>query len=459
MATKTYRVVIIGAGPAGLAPLLAAHRNGLLSRLMSGGVAVVETSEEAGCGGLGRYEINSDSTGTTFVDCLRGPEASELTSLLSHPLALEVAEAGDGPVPLRLAGRFLSLVGRTLLSMIAAHPACIVLAGYRALRAQRSPQGWSTSVENRAGHSAILVSPFVVIATGASQPLERLAAETAGGANLVERYGPKLLQSGDVFVSGGLERVAAHLGRSAEPRAAIVGGSTSAAALANALLQRLPSVRFGAGGVTLLHRRPLRIYYPCVQDALDDGYAEFTEDDICPISKRVFRFAGFRLDSRDLIMRARGIGGRPAEPRLALHRLQPVDPEAVAIMDRADVVIAALGYRPHALPVFQADGSPIALHAHGGPSAPMVDGACRVIDAGRQPVAGLFGIGLAAGFVPRGRLGGEASFSGQANGLWLWQNDVGLLIVDAVLAGLPDTARGEAVSRQPGTIAFAEAVS
>ena len=50
-----------------------------------------------------------------------------------------------------------------------------------------------------------------------------------------------------------------------------------------------------------------------------------------------------------------------------------------------------------------------------------------------RPIPGAFGIGLAAGFVPWGRLGGEASFRGQANGLWLWQNDVGQMIVDQVL--------------------------
>ena len=30
-------------------------------------------------------------------------------------------------------------------------------------------------------------------------------------------------------------------------------------------------------------------------------------------------------------------------------------------------------------------------------------------------------IGLAAGFVPHGKFGGEPSFGGQPNGLWLWQ--------------------------------------
>ena len=428
----TYRLVIVGGGPAGLAPVLAAHRNGLLGSMLSGGVAIVEASDELGTGGIGRYAINSDSTGTTFVDCLRSPEVTELTALQSHPLTREIGSAGDGPVPLQLAGQFLSLVGQTLSAMIAAHPACAVFTGHRALHTKRTGLDWATVIEDRFGCSHTLVSRLVVFATGATQPLERLAAERSAGVSLVARYKHKLLQSGDVFVSGGMENMAERLAASAEPRVAIVGGSTSAAAIANALLQR-SSIGFGADGVTILHRRPLRIYYPCVQDALDDGYTEFNEDDICPISKRVFRFAGFRLDSRDLIMRARGIGGRPAEPRLALHQLLTHDPEAVAIMDRADLVIAALGYRPLALPVFEDDGMPIVLHAQTGPSAPMVDEFCRVIDAQCRPITGLLGIGLAAGFVPRGKLGGEPSFSGQANGLWLWQNDVGMLIVEAVL--------------------------
>jgi hypothetical protein len=51
-------------------------------------------------------------------------------------------------------------------------------------------------------------------------------------------------------------------------------------------------------------------------------------------------------------------------------------------------------------------------------------------------VPGVYAMGLAAGFVPHGELGGEASFSGQANGLWLWQNGVGSRIVDQILDGV-----------------------
>jgi hypothetical protein len=58
-----------------------------------------------------------------------------------------------------------------------------------------------------------------------------------------------------------------------------------------------------------------------------------------------------------------------------------------------------------------------------------------VLDAERKIVPNAFAIGLAAGFVPTGKLGGEPSFTGQANGLWLWQSDVGGMIVDAILDG------------------------
>jgi hypothetical protein len=203
------------------------------------------------------------------------------------------------------------------------------------------------------------------------------------------------------------------------------------------LLTRLPGVTFGPAGITLMHRRELRIYYPSVEEALTDGYTEFGPDDICPVSGRVFRLAGFRLDSRELIMRARGIAGRPPEPRFQLHRLGLNDAASLELLDNADLVIAALGYRPRALPVFDQAGRRVPLQAETSPQAPLVDGRCRVLDAGGSPLPQLFAIGLAAGFVPQGRLGGEPSFRGQANGLWLWQSDVGGLIVDAILSPCP----------------------
>jgi hypothetical protein len=428
-------VVIIGGGPAGLAPLLAAHRHGRLAELLEQGVTVVEQSDAVGEGSIGRWCINSDSTGFTFADSLAGPPDGELAPLRSHPLTKEFLDAGDGTVPLRRAGEFLALVGQALNNVIASRPNSRVLTRSKAISTRRTAAGWLTHIKDIAtGREQTVHSRNVLLATGASQPAERLRAETVAGANLLERWGEKLLQSSDVLTASGFAAIAARLAALGRPpRVAIIGGSTSAAAVAHALLNRMPGVTFGPNGVTIAHRRELRIFYPTVDAALADGYKEFGPDDICPVSGRVFRLAGFRLGSRELIMRARGIGGLPPEPRLRLHRLGVDDAASQTLLDNADLVIAALGYRPHALPVFDEAENLIPLLAQTSPQAPLVDGNCRVLNAVGNPLPGLFAIGLAAGFVPHGKLGGEPSFRGQANGLWLWQSDVGGLIVDAIL--------------------------
>jgi len=429
-------IAIIGGGPAGLAPLLAAHRRGRLADLLKEGITVVEQSGSVGEGTIGRWCINSDSTAFTFADCLAGPPESELAALRNHPLTREFVEAGESTVPLRRAGEFLGLVGQALHEVIEASPNGRVLRGYKAISTQRTATGWLTLIKDiETGRARTIESRHVVLATGAHQPIERLRSEVVAGVNLVERCGKRLLQSGDVVSNAGFASITARLsGLGRPPRVAIIGGSTSAAAIAYTMLNRMPGVTFGPGGLTILHRRELRIFYPSVEAALADGYTEFGPDDICPVSGRVFRLSGFRLDSRELIMRARGIGGRPAEPRLQLHRLGVDDAASLAVLDNADLVIAALGYRPRALPVFDKTGRRITLHSETSPQARLVDNVCRVMDAGGNPLPHLFAIGLAAGFVPYGKLGGEKSFRGQANGLWLWQNDVGAMIADAILS-------------------------
>ena len=73
---------------------------------------MVEQSTSVGDGTIGRWCINSDSTGFTFADCLAGPPDSELAALRSHPLTKEFVEVGDGTVPLCRAGEFLAWSGK-----------------------------------------------------------------------------------------------------------------------------------------------------------------------------------------------------------------------------------------------------------------------------------------------------------------------------------------------------------
>lgn len=427
------RTLLIGGGPAGTALLTAATKRGQLGNFAKG-LVVVERDAAIGVGRLGRYAITSDSTATTFLTAVKDNPYPQIAAVLDHPAGRAVARYTDAiGVPLVEAGPLIRATGDRLGDIVGANGGEL-LTGHEALGTRRIDGGmWSTRLRRRADGSEFeQLSHNVVIATGGHQPLDRLAAQQVAGQSLVAQAGDRLLQSDEVLALGGMAKVADLLDGKRAPKIVVIGGSTSALATIFLILKTAPALPFGEHGITLLHRRPLRPFYPSVAAAQAEGFTDFTADDICPVSGFVYRLAGFRLEARELVLRMLGVDGRVADPRIRNHRITGAD-DAVArdALAEADIVIAALGYRPHALPVFDTDGRPIDLSA--AHDRAMVDRHCRVTDVAGAPIPGLYGIGLAAGFVPWGHLGGEASFSGQANGLWQWQNDVGQMIVDQVL--------------------------
>lgn len=434
----TFETVLIGGGPAGTAMLTAASKQNRLG-VLAEGLAVVEQGPALGRGELGQYAIRSDSTAETFLSAVKDNAHPELAALIDHPAGMTMAgHIGALGAPLVEAGDLLAVTGDRLRDVALAHGAS-VLTGHAALRAQRESDGrWRTTVRDGAGQTRDLLSRHIVLATGGYQCPQAVHAAPLAGGTLGDIAGKRLVLSDAFLRLGGMDalrqRLAARSNPHSAPRIAIVGGSTSALAAAALLLKADPALSLGAGAITLLHRRPLRPFYPSREAALAEGFTDFTDADICPVSGFVYRLAGFRLEARELVLRMLAVGGRAPEPRLALFQLDQHDPAAArAVLDAADVVIGATGYRPRALPLFDAAGAPITLACDGPQPGPMVDRHCRLRDAAGQIVPGAYGIGLAAGFVPWGPLGGEPSFRGNANGLWLWQNDVGQMIVDAVL--------------------------
>src|SRR5436305_891999 len=101
--------VIVGGGPGGLGPLLWAAQHGRLPAWLDEGVAVVERSTRLG-GSLGRYGINSDSLGGSYLECLDPDVLPEpllpSNGLLSHA---GLAEAND--ILRNAAGRRIVILG------------------------------------------------------------------------------------------------------------------------------------------------------------------------------------------------------------------------------------------------------------------------------------------------------------------------------------------------------------
>jgi dTDP-4-amino-4,6-dideoxygalactose transaminase len=429
-----HSALIVGGGPAGTALLTAATKQDRLVALARGGLAVVERDAVLGRGRIGDYAITSDSTAETFLTAVKDNVHGGVAALEGHISGREIAlhKGGTVGVPLARTTPFLEATGAQLAGIVSANGG-VVATRSEVIEARRTRQGiWAARVRNLAtGEERVMRTASIVIATGGYQAREHVEAERVAGATLGELAGDRLMLGDEFLRIGGVDRLRERIAATRAPRIAIVGGSTSALAAAALLLKAMPALPLGAGALALYHRRPLRPFYPSVEAAREDGFEDFGPDDICPVSGFVYRLAGFRLEARELVLRMLGVGGRAPDPRMALRQIDAAARDEIA---RADVVIGALGYRPRALPLFDAEGERIALAADASGRPRLVDQQCRVIDAAGHPVPGVYGIGLASGHVPDGRLGGEASFGGKANGLWLWQNDIGQMIVDQILA-------------------------
>jgi hypothetical protein len=118
------------------------------------------------------------------------------------------------------------------------------------------------------------------------------------------------------------------------------------------------------------------------------------------------------------------------------------------LLNDAALIVPAFGYRAGTVPVFDASGRRLRLKADEG--GPAVGRDARVQLADGRTIKNIFGIGLGADYKPWGPMGGEPSFEGQANSLWLYQNDIGGVVYEGVRDCL-EAARTTRALRQADT--------
>lgn len=428
--------LIVGAGPAGMGILLAARGSGQLQALLDAGLAVLDDSQRIGTGELGRHAIRSDSFADSFLASAAVDAAPSLAPLLQHGAGAQLASQRGGPVPLKLVADYMGEVSEHLRRWLQQHHYDPFVPGARAVRSRRQANGdWLTEYRDTNGATRTIRSRHLVLATGAAQSLPLLEQTTVAGLPLLPRFSGKVMLSGELLDHDGARLLAQRLAGIDQPRVVVIGGSHSAMSSALVCLQHWDAHPGQNGRVSVLHRRPFRITYQTPAVAIAEGYRDFGPEDICPRSGRVFPLAGMRSDSRHLLRRCWQLGDAAAEPRLQLLQLAPHNQaEAARLLEQAHLIIAALGYRPRALPLFEVDGTPIPLQVH-GQGKPMVDASSRVLDHAARPISSLYALGLSAGY-PMAGVHGEPSFQGEANGLSLWHGELGAAIVNQILASL-----------------------
>jgi hypothetical protein len=428
-----------------------AAQNGCWTDWLARGIALLDRSEEIG-GSIGRYVINSDSMGTAYLECLDAPPARDLLApLRAHPVTAELEAMRYGFPPLNLVGRYLQQLGAVLHRSIAASPHSEFLprTEVRALHLRQSGTVVAESA-TASGDTFFVEAQTAIMALGGRQNMSAyLNAQLLPGVRLVDSDLDKIIPSDAILAPHGLKRAAKLLARARAPRVVVLGGSHSGYSVLWALTHKLPEIDFGAGDITLLSRRQPPIMYGSREDAAKDGYS-ITDRDICPRTQRVHRLGGLRGDGRETWRRLNGRPGTEPEKRVVQIALSPAHLSASALremLDEAAVIVPAFGYRGITVPVFDAEGKRVRLAAdHGGVG---VDREARMILADGGSLPNIFGIGLGVDYRPWGHMGGEPSFDGQANGLWLYQNDIGAVVYQSVQKCLEEAERPRVSRRYP----------
>lgn len=419
--------LIIGGGPGGLGPLIAAAQQGLLPSWLDRGLVIIDRQDSLG-GTLGRYGINSDSLGGAYLEYLDAPNLPRsLRELRLDPLTHEMARYRDGFPPLALVHRYMHLIGEKIEGIVRAHGKARFLprTEAKALRL-RSDGSVEAELLSADGTRTSLGARTAIVALGGRQnwPEPPLLFDLT--------LADCLMPSDRALSSAGLAEARSILANAGARRIVILGGSHSAYSVAWALLQLPEAQQLRRGQIVILQRQAPPVFYPDREVAEADLYP-VTLGDICPRTQRVNRLGGLRGNGRDLWRQIERRPGVDPEPRVVAMPLQSLD-EAVlrTFIERAALVIPAFGYRAASLPLFDARDRRLPLNADSGGAS--VDDQCRLMLADGSVLPNVFGIGLGSGYRPAGSMGGEPNFRGQANSLWLYQHDIGAVIHNAIHA-------------------------
>jgi len=408
-----------------------AAQHGLLANWLSQGVAIIDRQDRLG-GSLGRYAINSDSLGGSYLEFLDAPALPDcLRRLRDDPVTREMTQYRDGFPPLPLVDRFMRSIGMAIETMLADQPAATYHRRTEARALQLRRDGLVTAETVLAdGSRRMLAARSAVIALGGRQPS---AEQTLlPGLTLAACRPRNVVPSDHLLSHPGLDEAAHLLATAGRRRIVVLGGSHSAYSAAWALLRLPAAARLAPGQIVIVQRRPPRVFYPSRDDAVADLYP-VVEGDVCPRTQRVNRLGGLRGNGRDIW---RQIAQRPQtmpEPRVVSLPLRQFSAAALRFaIEEAALVIPAFGYRAATLPIFDPEGRCLELSADRNGAA--VGDDCRILLANGRALPNVFGIGLGSGYRPSGSMGGEPNFEGQANSLWLYQNDIGAVIYQAIQA-------------------------
>lgn len=435
-------VVFCGGGPAATGVIVSAAQDGRLDELLEHGVFVIEQGESLCAGSIGHYRITGNTPAASFVRWLGNPASRDLFEAVAADSATKVLlRRGSWYPPLRLVGSYLESVGVALRQILESHEACTVALATSVRSVRLLADGGVRVIAEPTGDSAesfSVTAAHAVIAMGGCEPtgletLSLLPGITLAGfesklchasALIDDRLGPPPHLVEAVRETGS---------------AVVVGGSHSGWSAAWVLLH--DRAFRGPGGepprVTVLHRRPLLFFYDTAPEARAAGY-DFDEVlDVCPSSGNVYRYGGLRApDTRALALAAVGSGRRKPPVRAVRLVDEPeVRTDVRRTLDAAGLVVGAVGFHARLPELAWEDGRRLEPAVSGGGLVVTRD--AKLVTADGAVVPEILACGLGAGLAADSGLVCEPSYAGRLDGVPLYQNEVGRIVLGSLLPDAP----------------------
>nr|MBA3901106.1 FAD-dependent oxidoreductase [Bacteroidota bacterium] len=356
--TLKFKTVIIGGGPAGTGILISAIRKGKLIEMLEGGLAFIEKTENFASGTIGKYLVNSDSNGGVFLECLNDTGTDWFNHLLADEKVKSIVEIASKPVPLEMVGEYLQTLGATLKNILNSFPSFRIFQNSKAISIHKEKGGhflikMQTTEEGKVTE-CLIEAESLVFAMGGKQDFEIAANSSITPSLNLKEYEQKIFLTDEFFTAPGLLKAEALIKKAKCNKVVVIGGSHSAFSSLWLMLNKMNGIEFEKAAISLLHRGKLKLYYESKEEAWAEGYVDFTEADICPVTQRVFRMGGMRADSKDLLRKFSGLS-HPREERVELLGIFDGGENSEMLkkkLDEAALIIPAFGYQPNIIPLY-----------------------------------------------------------------------------------------------------------
>lgn len=341
---------------------------------------IIDDRPRLGGGALKHYGILSNSSGSDFFGWV--DPHGRFADLLAQPAVAAVTSTTTA-FALPALGAALETFGARIAARAGPKR---VLSGARAERVLLAADGddGPLAAVCELADGRRVVSDVLVIATGVR---ERAHPALRPWAHKVELSG-RVVDAASTVLARLFERTGG------EPRIAIAGASHSAFSVA--VLVRALARRLGAAPrVTLLHRSPVKLFYPSVAEAHATQVAGLEAPidaarDVCPETGNVYRYSGLRHASADLF-RALAHGEVPGFSLRRVARLA----DAADAFAAAHLIVQSLGYASNVPEVRAPDGSVVTFRRKDADTVRIgPDGRLQIEDPRLDARHALVGLGL-----------------------------------------------------------------